>query len=85
MQPEVFEPLAPGEEAMRIQVDASELMATMAPADVRIWVLQEFLAYAKQCDYVITRGPEIATFHYPQNPGDPGIVVALGVGYPRLR
>lgn len=85
MQPEVFEPLAPGEEAMRIQVDASELMATMSAPDVRLWILREFLVYAERCDYVVTRGPEISVFQYPQNPGDPGIVVALGVGHPRLR
>lgn len=85
MQREVFEPLAPGEESMRIQIEISQWVPTHTEAQIRALVLKEFYRYAGVAEYEVLRGPEISVYQLPRNPGDPAIAIALGVGRPAMR
>lgn len=85
MQREVYEPLAPGEEAMRIQIEISEWVPTHTEAQIRALVLKEFYRYAGLASYEVLRGPEISEYHLPTYPGDLAFAIALGVGRPAMR
>lgn len=85
MQRELLEPLEPGEEVMRVQVEVSEWIPSCSEPQIRARVLHEFYRYAEMAQYEVLRSPEISLFHRPEYPGDVAMMVALGVGRPAMR
>lgn len=86
MEPEIYEPRAPGEKVLRINVEISEQIATgCSDAQIRARVLQAFYDYAEHFEHDVVRGPQILGTKRPKYPGDTTTMAAIGIGVQRVR